>query len=145
MGAGRVSKFLEIGGGWAPWGCVGRGTYAKLLQSSVPTLCNPMGCSPPGPYVHGILQARKLLPTSRGSSWPRDRTCNLLSLLHWQVGSLPLMPPGKPPLRIHDLFRGRWPVLKQNEASESFFFHTAVIFKLGSKCLRTFQGLYGHR
>ena len=46
----------------------------------------------------------------------------LLSLLHWQVGSLPLVPPGKPPLRIHDLFRGRWPVLKQNETSESFFF-----------------------
>ena len=45
-----------------------------------------------------------------------------LWLLHWQVGSLPLVPPGKPPLRIHDLFRGRWPVLKQNETSESFFF-----------------------
>ena len=29
---------------------------------------------------------------SRGSSLPRDQT--VLSLLHWQVGSLPLEPPG---------------------------------------------------
>ena len=50
----------------------GGGAYAKLLQLSFPTLCNLMDCSPPGPSVHGILQARKLewvaLPSSRGSS-----------------------------------------------------------------------------
>ena len=28
---------------------------AKLFQAC-PTLCYPMDCSPPGPYVHGILQ-----------------------------------------------------------------------------------------
>ena len=42
-----------------------------------PTLCNPMDCSPPGSSVQGILQARILawvaMPSSRGSSWPRDR------------------------------------------------------------------------
>ena len=58
------------------------------------TLC--VDCSPPGSSVHGILQARILewiaMPSSRGS-WPRDWTC--LSL-HWQAGSLPLAPPGKP-------------------------------------------------
>ena len=36
-------------------------------------------CSPPGSSVHGILQARILewvaISFSRGSSWPRDRTC----------------------------------------------------------------------
>ena len=32
---------------------------AKLLQSC-PTLCDPMDCSPPGPSVHGIFQARVL-------------------------------------------------------------------------------------
>ena len=41
------------------------------------TLCNPMDCSPPGSSVHGILQARILewvaMPSSRGSSRPRDR------------------------------------------------------------------------
>ena len=31
----------------------------KLLQLC-PTLCDPVGCSPPGSYVHGILQARVL-------------------------------------------------------------------------------------
>ena len=34
--------------------------------------------------------------SSRGSSQPRDRKPCLLSLLYWQVGSLPLAPPGKP-------------------------------------------------
>ena len=37
-----------------------------------------MGCSLPGSSVHGILQARMLewvaMPSSRGSSGPRDRT-----------------------------------------------------------------------
>ena len=37
-----------------------------------PTLCKPIDCSPPGPSVHGILQARILeqisIPFSRGSS-----------------------------------------------------------------------------
>ena len=51
--------------------------HAKLLQSCL-TPCNPMDCSPPGPSVHGILQARILewvaMPSSRGSSPPRDRT-----------------------------------------------------------------------
>ena len=50
---------------------------SKLLQSC-PTLCMPMDYSPPGSSVHGILQARILewigVPSSRGSSQPRDRT-----------------------------------------------------------------------
>ena len=28
-----------------------------LVAEPCPTLCNPMGCSPPGSSVHGILQA----------------------------------------------------------------------------------------
>ena len=51
---------------------------AKSLQSCL-TLCDPVDCSPPDSSVHGILQARILewvpMPSSRGSSWPRDRTC----------------------------------------------------------------------
>ena len=43
-----------------------------------PTLCDPVGCSPPGSSVHGISQARILgwvaISFSRGSSWPRDGT-----------------------------------------------------------------------
>ena len=50
---------------------------AQLLQSCL-TLCSPMDCSPPGSSVHGILQVRILewvvMPSSRGSSWPRNPT-----------------------------------------------------------------------
>ena len=68
---------------------------SKLLQSCL-TFCDPMDHSLPDSSVHEILQARILewvtMPSSRGSSWPRDR---ILCLLHWQVDSLPLAPPGK--------------------------------------------------
>ena len=71
---------------------------AKSFQACL-TLCNLMDCSPPGFSAHRILQARILewvsMPSSKGSSRPRDRTwvrCHLL----WQAGSLPLVPPGKP-------------------------------------------------
>ena len=53
---------------------------------------------PPSSSVHGILQARILewaaMPSSRGSSPPRDRTWVCYVYLHWQAGSLPLMPTG---------------------------------------------------
>ena len=49
-----------------------------LVTQLCPTLCNPMGSSPPGSPVHEILQARILewvaMLSSRGSSGPRDRT-----------------------------------------------------------------------
>ena len=49
----------------------------KVAQSC-PTLCDPTDCSLPGSSVHGILQARMLewvaIPSSRGSSQPRDQT-----------------------------------------------------------------------
>ena len=51
---------------------------AKSSLQSCLMLCDPMDCSPPGSSVHGILQARILervaMPSSRGSSWPRDQT-----------------------------------------------------------------------
>ena len=72
--------------------------HAKSLQLYL-TLCNPMDCSPPGSSVQGILQARTLervaMPSSRGSSWPRDRTCILYSSCI--VGRFfTAEPPGKP-------------------------------------------------
>ena len=49
-----------------------------LVAQSCPTLCDPMGCSPPGSSVCGISPARILewvaISFSRGSSWPRDWT-----------------------------------------------------------------------
>ena len=51
---------------------------ARLLQSCL-TLCDPMNCSLPDSSAHEILQARILgwaaMPSSRGSSQPRDGTC----------------------------------------------------------------------
>ena len=50
----------------------------KLVTQSCPTLCDPMDCSPPGSFVHGIPQARILawvaISFSKGSSQTRDRT-----------------------------------------------------------------------
>ena len=58
-------------------------SYLKLVH--VPSLfnnvwlCYSMDHSPPGSYVHGILQAIiqewVAMLSSRGSSWPRDWTC----------------------------------------------------------------------
>ena len=54
-----------------------------LVVQSCLTLCDSMNCSPPGSSVPGILQARILecvaMPSSRGSSRPRDQTCVSLS------------------------------------------------------------------
>ena len=51
---------------------------AVLSRFSPLWLCDPLGYSPSGSSVHGILQARTLdsvaMPSSRGSSRPRDGT-----------------------------------------------------------------------
>ena len=76
---------------------------AKLLQLCL-ILCDPMNGSLPGSSVHGTLQARILdlvaKSSSRGSYRPRDQMGALLCFLHWQVDSLPLVPPGKPPPQV---------------------------------------------
>ena len=50
-----------------------------LVTLSGPILWDPMDYSPPGPSVHGILQARILewvaMPSSRRASRLRDQTC----------------------------------------------------------------------
>ena len=80
-----------------------------LVAKLCPTLCDPMDCSPLGSSVHRDFQARILewvaTPTSRGSSQPRNRTqvshiagrfFTVWGTRHWEMGSLPLTPPGKP-------------------------------------------------
>ena len=51
--------------------------WSEVAQSCL-TLCDPMGCSPPGSSVHGIFQAIVLeciaISFSRGYSQPRDWT-----------------------------------------------------------------------
>ena len=59
-------------------------------------------CDSLQPQVHGILQARILewvaMPSSKGSSQPRDRLSQLRLTQSptLQMGSLPSEPPGKP-------------------------------------------------
>ena len=78
------------------------GMRSKSFQSC-PTLCDPLDCGPSGSSNYGILQARILkwvaMPFSRGSSQSRDQTYIYYVYLPWQVGSLPLVPPGKPQAR----------------------------------------------
>ena len=79
----RNSFYLQLGIKSLPlW--LGNDSFSKTCgcsqsPQSCPTLCNPMDCSPPGSSVPGIPQARILewvaMPSSRGSSPPRDRTC----------------------------------------------------------------------
>ena len=77
--------------------------HVRLFRSCL-TLCDPMDYNLPGSSVHGLLQARILewvchallqrIFLTQGSN------PHLLHRLHWQVGSLPLAPPGKPFLSI---------------------------------------------
>ena len=65
--------------------------HAKFLQLCL-TLCDSMYHSSPGSSVHWILREKILVCVS---VWPRDQTYITYVYLHWQVGSLLLVPPGK--------------------------------------------------
>ena len=80
-----------------PWGSPGKNTgvgchfllqcmkvkYESEVTQSCPTSSNPMDCSPPGPSIHGIFQARVLEWVARHKMfcWIRDspRICLLVS------------------------------------------------------------------
>ena len=67
-----------------------------LVTQSCSTLCDPVDCSLPGSSVHRILQARILewvaMPSSRGSTQPRDQT----QVSRTVGGFVIFWPPGKP-------------------------------------------------
>ena len=106
-------------------------TELKSLQSCL-TLCDSMDCSLPGFSVHGLLQARILewvaVPSSRGSSQPRDQTHIFYVYLHWQAGSLPLAAPGEP----MEYYRAT----KKNEEALCFLMwaHFQNVFSEKSNC-----------
>ena len=58
------------------WSLLPKSACPYSVTQSCPTLCDPMDCSPPGPTVLGILQARILewvaISSSRGSSLAKD-------------------------------------------------------------------------
>ena len=67
------------------------------------------------------------MPSSKGFSQLRDQTPHLLHLLHWQAGSLPLAPPGKPLTTIlNKLF---WFLLNvSNMLLYTIFFNTHCLY-----------------
>ena len=70
-----------------------------LSHSAASDPCDPLDCSPPRSSVHGILQARIPggLPFLLQGIFPtQGLNPRVLCFLHWQAGSLPLAPPGKP-------------------------------------------------
>ena len=74
---------------------------AVLIRvTQVQLFCNPMHCSPPGSSVHGDSPGKNTgvgchaLP--QGIFQTQGSNPGLLHLLHWQVGSLPPVLPGKP-------------------------------------------------
>ena len=81
--------------------------HARLLQSC-PTLCDPMDCSSPGSSLHGILQIKNIgvgcHALLQGFFPTQGSNLHLLSLLHWQVGSLPPAPPGKSYVAVHSVY-----------------------------------------
>ena len=79
--------------------CVCVCVFSNLL-SHVRLFVIPWDCSPPGSSVQGILLARILewvaTPSLQGIFPTQGSNLHLFYLLHWQVGSLALSPPGKP-------------------------------------------------
>ena len=67
--------------------------------SQCPTLCAHMNCSPPSSPVQGDSPGKNAgvgCPALlQGTFLTQGLNPCLLRLLHWQVGSLPLAPPGK--------------------------------------------------
>jgi len=67
------------------------------VTSVVSKSLRPCGGNPPGSAITGVLQARILECVARlqGIFLTQGLNPCLLSLLHWQMDSLPLVPPGK--------------------------------------------------
>ena len=99
------------------WEVLLEGPCCMLNRFSHVWLSDPMDCSSPGSSVHGILQTdtgvgchvllQGIFPT-QGSN------LHLFCLLHWQVVSLLLAPPGKPSIGVSQgemmkaWFKGRY-------------------------------------
>ena len=82
----------------SPAGCSGRSLLVPRGGVCLPSRFSPTFCDPPGSSVHGILQASVLEWVAISSSRRSSQASNphLLPLLYCHVGSLTLMPPGKP-------------------------------------------------
>ena len=103
-------------------------TCACTLSRFSLTLCNPMDCSLPGSSVDGIFQGRILewvaMPSSRGSSQPRDQTSiscrsrmKVKTLIRVRLFATLWSPLGSP---VHGIFQARilaWVALSYSRGS----------------------------
>ena len=100
--------------------------HTQSLQLCL-TLCHPVDYSPPGASVHEILQARILewpaMPSSRGSSRPRDQT-RVSCISCTADGFFTAEPPEKPHnfsqvqlLSCVRLFATPWTAIRQGSLS----------------------------
>ena len=68
-----------------------------LVAQLCPTLCDPRDCSPPGSSVNGDSPGKNTgvgcHALLQGVFLTQGLNPHLLCLLHWQVGSLPLVLP----------------------------------------------------
>ena len=75
-------------------------SHAVLSLRSRLTPCDPVDCSPPGSSVQADSPGKNTgvgcLALLQGIFPTQGSNLRLSHLLHWQVGSLPLVPPGKP-------------------------------------------------
>ena len=85
--------------------------HAMLLQSCL-ALCDPTDCSLPGSSVWDFPGKCSGFPSPPPVVFPtQGSNLHLLCLLPWQVGSLPLVPPGKP---IGDIRKYLYYLRRQN-------------------------------
>ena len=95
-----------------------------------PTLCNPMDSSPPGSWVHGILQSRILewvaMPCSRGSSQPKD-WIHIICVSYTTKGFFTTEPLGKPIIQ-------QMPFKSPKTVIPPSFFPLSSLKKIPSEC-----------
>ena len=78
--------------------------YCAMLSHLVVSVCNSINYSFPGFSVHRDSPGKNIgvgcHALLQGIFLTQGSNPSLLYLLHWQAGSLPLIPPGKPPNNI---------------------------------------------
>ena len=93
-----------------------------LISSVLSDSLQSMDCSPPGSSVPGKNVGVGCHTLLQGIFLTQGLNLSLLCLLHWQVGSLPLVPPGKPtsPPVLLGIYENRpFPCLKEMHGHDS--------------------------
>ena len=119
--------------------CILENVVCVLVSQS--TVFDPAGWSQPGSSVHGILQARILewpaMPSSRGSSLPRDRT-RVSCISCTADGFFTAEPPGKP---LEEL--ANYIILNQGHSKFNAHLEDAGVWLRSHRCCEFQPQLHG--